>query len=167
MLRGGFGDLFSSGINDMAADLRKHGVPAHALSWTNEKAVLSKIERAYAGNRQGPIILVGHSLGAGASFRIARSLTADGIPVDLVIVMDSLNAPPVPKGVRRFISYKASGDQSNPGGFKAGPGFTGRLVNVDVRNLPDLENAGHFTMVQQEALQQRVMREILTAYRRG
>ena len=86
------GDLFSSGINDMAVELRGKGVPAHALSWTNENAVLSKIEKAYARNRRGPIILVGHSLGAGASVRIARSLTADGIPVDLVIVMPDLNS---------------------------------------------------------------------------
>ncbi len=167
MFRGGFGDLFSSGINDMAVELRGKGVPAHALSWTNENAVLSKIERAYARNRRGPIILVGHSLGAGASVRIARSLTADGIPVDLVIVMDSLGAPRVPKGVRRFISYKASGDQNNPGDFKGASGFSGRIVNVDIRNLPNLEDAGHWSMVQRDALQQRIMREILAAYRRG
>ena len=167
MFRGGLGDLFSSGINDMAAELRSQGVPAHALSWTNEGAVLSKIEKAYAQNKQGPIILVGHSLGAGASNRIARSLTADGIPVDLVIVMDSLATPPVPKGVQQFVNYKASGNRNDPGGFRAGPGFDGRLVNIDIRNLPELENAGHFSMVQQDALQQRIMNDILAAYRKG
>ena len=167
MLRGGFGDLFSSGINDMAEDLRSQGIPAHAMSWTNENAVLSSIEKAYAGNGRGPIILVGHSLGAGASIRIARSLSADGIPVDLVIVMDALGSPRVPKGVRSFVSYKASGDKDNPGNFKGSPEFNGRIVNVDIRNLPELESAGHWSMVQQEALQERVMRDILTAYRSG
>lgn len=167
MLRGGFGDLFSSGINDMAEDLRAQGIPAHALSWTNEKTVLAAIEKAYAENGSGPIILVGHSLGAGASLRISRTLTEDGIPVDLVIAMDALGTPRVSKGVRRFISYKASGDKDNPGDFKGAPGFDGRIVNVDIRNLPDLEAAGHWSMVQQEALQERVMRDIVDAYQAG
>ncbi len=167
MLRGGFGDLFSSGINDMAEELRQQGVPAHALSWTNENTVLAEIEKAYDKNQRGPIILVGHSLGAGASVRIARALTDEDIPVDLVIAMDALGAPTVPNGVRSFISYKASGDKNNPGDFRGSPGFNGRIVNVDIRNLPELETAGHWSMVQQQAFQERVMRDILVAYRKG
>ncbi len=163
----GLADVFSLGINDMAAELRRQGVPAHARGWTAEDAVLATIKKAYAKNRRGPIILAGHSLGAGTSFRIAQALTAEGIPVNLVIVMDMLSSPPVPKGIRRFISYKASGDRNESGSFKGAPGFRGRLINVDIRSLPDLDNAGHLNMVYQPEFQERVVKEILRAYRRG
>ena len=167
LLRGGFGGVFSVGMNDMAADLRGKGVPAKAQSWTDEKTVLATIEKSYAENRRGPIILVGHSLGAGAVMRISRALTAKNIPVNLVVVLDALTTPDISKGVRRFVSYKASGEKEDPGDFKGAPGFNGRIVNVDIRNLPDLETTGHWSMVQQDAMQQRVMRDILRAYRSG
>ncbi len=166
LFRGGFNGYFSTGINDMTQALRDRGVPATALSWSGENGALYRIRRAYESGNAGPIILAGHSLGAESVIKMARKLTESGIPVDLVIVFDALGSAEVPKGVRRFVNYKASGRKSNPGNFKPGPGFDGKIVNVDIRTLPDLDKASHWNIVNQEGLQDLAVNEIATVYRR-
>lgn len=167
MFRGGFNGAFSTGITDMATQLRHKGIPAHDLSWSASGRGLSTIKKAVVRNpRTGPIILVGHSLGAGSAISIAEDLTDAGITVDLVIVFDSLGATRVPKGVRRFVSFKASGNRNKPGSFRPGKGFDGQIVNVDVRNLPGLDESSHWNIVNQQSLQKRVIREIETVYRK-
>ena len=167
LFRGGFNGYFSTGINDMTMALREQGVPATALSWSSEGSALFRIKRAYRNGEAGPIILAGHSLGAEAVIKMARNLTDAGIPVDLVIVFDALGTAKVPKGVERFVNYKASGRKSNPGNFKPGPGFDGKIVNVDIRTLPQLDRASHWNIVNQERLQQLAVEEIAKAYRTG
>jgi len=166
MFRGGFNGIFSTGITDMAAELRRRGVPAQDLSWTAGHGSLARIKQALARNPQaGPVILAGHSLGASSVLSMAKDLTRDGITVDLLIVFDPLGTMRVPKGVRKLINFKASGDKSDPGGFTPGKGFDGRIVNVDIRNLPDLGKSSHWNIVNQQALQRRVIREIESVYR--
>lgn len=125
------------------------------------------IKQAYKKDVAHPIILAGHSPGADTALIIAGNLTRAGIPVDLVIVFDPLGSSTVPKGVRKFINFKASGSKNNPGGFKPGPGFNGKIVNVDIRTLPSLKKASHWNIVNQKKLQQRVVNEIAATHRRG
>ncbi|MBW8637359.1 hypothetical protein K1W69_09185 [Hoeflea sp. WL0058] len=167
MYRGGFNGVFSTGINEMASDLNSKGVPAKAVSWSAKDKTLAQIRAARAQGRARPIILVGHSLGASVVIAMANDLTEAGIPVDLVITLDPLYATTVPKGVRRFVNFKASGSKENPGSFSPGPGFDGEIVNVDIRNLPKLEKSSHWNIVNQSDLQKRVMREIRNAYHKG
>ncbi|GAB4363096.1 MAG: hypothetical protein Kow0026_27350 [Oricola sp.] len=160
-LRGGFAGVFSTGLDEMARQLAREGIRAQVSGWTSARSVTSKITRAFkADNRAGPVILAGHSLGAGAVIDIANHLTAKGIPVDLLIVFDTLGAPPVPKGVRKFISFKASGNRKSAGRFHGAPGFDGRIINIDIRTLPGLDDSTHWNMVFKKDLQSRVMREI-------
>lgn len=165
MFRGGFNGVFSTGISDMASELRRKGIPVHDLSWSASNGSLSEIKKAVSHNpRSGPIILVGHSLGAGSAITMAEELTNAGITVDLMIVFDSLGATRVPKGVRRFVSFKASGNKNKPGSFRPGKGFNGQIVNIDVRTLPGLDESSHWNIVNQKVLQKRVIREIETVY---
>ncbi|AKH99770.1 hypothetical protein IMCC20628_01053 [Hoeflea sp. IMCC20628] len=165
MFRGGFNGIFSTGITDMAEELRRRGIPAQDLSWAASNSSLSKIKQAYVRNpNAGPIILAGHSLGAGSVISMAYELTRAGITVDLVIVFDPLGATSVPKGVRKLVNFKASGNKVNQGGFRPGKGFDGRIVNVDIRNLPELSKASHWNIVNQQALQDQVFREIEETY---
>lgn len=167
MFRGGFNGVFSTGITQMAAELRSRGIPAKDVSWAASANALQQIQNAVAENsKTGPIILAGHSLGASSVIGMARTLTNKNIPVDLLIVFDPLGSSEVPRGVRKMINFKASGSKNNDGGFRAADGNTGDVVNVDIRNLPELENANHWNIVNQEALQRRVVREIEMAYRR-
>lgn len=167
MFRGGFNGIFSTGITEMAAELRRRGVPAQDLSWAASGSSLAKIRKAVADNpKTGPIILAGHSLGAGSVLTMAESLGQSGITVDLIILFDPLSSAKVPGNVRKLVNFKASGNKNNPGGFKPGAGFNGKIVDVDIRNLPDLDSASHWNIVNQQALQKRVIREIETTYRR-
>ena len=151
----------------MATELRQRGVPAQDLSWAASNASLDKIRKSVAANpKTRPIILAGHSLGASSVIGMARKLAREDIEVDLVIVFDPLGSSRVPKGVRKLINFKASGKKSNPGGFQPGPGFDGQIVNVDIRNLPDLDKSSHWNIVNQSALQIRVIREIEKEYRK-
>ena len=166
-LRGGFAGVFSTGLDDIAKELDKDGIPARVTSWTSARSVTAKISRAYAADKSaGPVILAGHSLGAGAVIDIARHLTEKGVPVDLLIVFDTLGAPPVPKGVAKFISFKASGNKKSSGRFHGAPGFNGKIVNIDIRTLPGLDDSTHWNMVFKKDLQARVMKEIETVLRR-
>ncbi len=166
MFRGGFNGVFSTGITDMASQLRQRGVPAQDLSWAASKSSLNKIKKSISANPNArPVILAGHSLGATSVVSMARALTDDGIEVDLVIVFDPLASTRIPKGVRKLINFKASGDKENPGRFRPGTGFTGKIVNVDIRNLTGLNKSSHWNIVNQKNLQQRVVREIESTYR--
>lgn len=166
MFRGGFFGVFSTGITDMATELRRRGVPAQDVNWSDHSSSLAKIKKSISANpKSRPIILAGHSLGASTALSMARDLTSDNIAVDLVIVFDSLGSSTVPKGVRKLISFKASGNKDNPGSFRPGKGFNGSIHNVDIRILPDLEKSNHWNIVNQKELQQRVFSEIEAAYR--
>lgn len=167
MFRGGFNGVFSTGITEMATELRRRGVPAQDLSWAASNASISKIRQAKARNlKAGPVILAGHSLGASSVIGMARQLTRDDIEVDLLIVFDPLGSSTVPKSVRKLINFKASGNKSNPGGFVPGEGFSGQIVNVDIRNLPGLETSSHWNIVNQPELQKKVIQEIVSVYRK-
>ena len=166
LYRGGFNGVFSQGVNQMAQELRNRGVPATSIRWSTSGFTLDQIRADHKNGQVGPIILAGHSLGAEAVKGMANELTKDGIPVDLVIVFDALTSSEVPKGVKRFVNYKAIGSKNNPGNFKPGRGFDGELVNVDVRTLPQLEQANHWNLVNQERLKELAVEEIVTAYRK-
>ncbi|WP_306119817.1 MULTISPECIES: hypothetical protein [unclassified Roseitalea] len=166
LFRGGFNGAFSTGINEMVEALAARGVPARALSWSARDASLEEIRKAHAAGYDGPVVLAGHSLGAGTVHAMVRELTDDGIGVDLAIVFDPLGAIRVPAGVDRFVNYKASGDRDDPGRYRPGRGFDGQIVNVDIRNLPELGAASHWNIVNQKALQERVVDEIVAVYRR-
>ena len=166
LFRGGFNGVFSTGINEMATELRNQGVPARSLSWARENAVVYDIKQAYAKGSTGPVILAGHSLGAEVVLKMAKRLTDSGIPVNLVIVFDALGSSRVPKGVKRFVNYRATGWKNFPGDFKPDPGFNGQIVNVDIRTLPKLDRASHWNIVNQQELQRLAVKEIATAYRK-
>ena len=97
--------------------------------------------------------------------RLANQLTAEGIPVDLVILFDPISPSPVPKDVQKLINYRASSRADNRGDYKPGPGFKGKIVNLDIRTLPGLGRASHWNMVNQPALQERVVQEIVGVVR--
>lgn len=167
LFRGAFFGVFSTGLDNVADMLEAKNIKVNVVSWTAQGAVTSRIKSLHrSGKPVGPVIIGGHSAGAGSVVGAMRELTDAGITVDLAMVFDSLGASPVPKGVRKFISFKASGNKKKAGSYTAAPGFNGKLVNIDIRTQPGMENANHFDIVNQKALEKRIAREIETAYRR-
>lgn len=165
MFRGGFNGVFSTGINTMAAKLGKRGITAHSENWSAFNSSLKAIKKAYADNRTVAVVLVGHSLGGPTAMSLANQLTAVGIPVDLVILFDPIGPSPVPKGVRKLINYQASVRKDYRGDYKPGPGFNGEIVNMNIRTLPELSQSSHWNIVNQPALQERAVQEIVRVVR--
>ncbi|MDR7036067.1 pimeloyl-ACP methyl ester carboxylesterase [Methylobacterium sp. BE186] len=99
----------------------------------------------------GPIILVGYSMGAGASTSTAAWLARAGIPVRKIVIVEAWNPDPVPTNVAEVVHYYVSGWATM---LRPSPGFEGSIQNVDVRSLvPGIENEGHVSMSHVQAVQ--------------
>ena len=72
LLRGWFG-VFSTGMDELAAELKAQGIKADAIGHMSWKSTLSKIVQDEASGKLGALVLVGHSQGAINVIEIARS----------------------------------------------------------------------------------------------
>jgi thioesterase domain-containing protein len=127
LLRGLF-NIFSLGIDEMTYDLRKLGIEASAHNHLEADLLVAYITREYRAGRHGPVVLVGHSMGAESVMVMAIKLDRNNVPVDLLIPIDALNSFAVPKNVRHCFNVT----QRKYAYMRPGPGFRGRLQNFDV-----------------------------------
>ena len=74
----GLMNIFSLGMDQLAAAIAGHGIDASVNNHAEADAVVSKIAARYRAGDHGPIILIGHSLGADAVMLMAQSLGPDG-----------------------------------------------------------------------------------------
>jgi thioesterase domain-containing protein len=51
------------------------------------------------------VVLIGHSLGANATFDVASELNKQNIPVELIVTFDATRPQPVPKNVMHLINF--------------------------------------------------------------
>ncbi len=149
----GFGDVFSTGLDEMGERLAARGIEAHVDSHTASGTVARTIIADARRGRVGPVILIGHSLGANGAIRIAEQLQEAGIKVDLLVSLAATSPHPVPANVRRAVNYyfKTHG-WGEP--LVAGPGFHGRLLNKD---YSDKAEVGHFNIDKQKAVQNEIL----------
>src|SRR5215831_9138940 len=63
LLRGWFG-VFSTGLDNLAAELKGKGIKAETVGHLAWKTTVSKIIKEQASGKGGPLVLVGHSQGA-------------------------------------------------------------------------------------------------------
>ena len=68
----------STGLDDLAAKLRRRGISASVTSHTAASQVASDALHAYESRPGTKIVLIGHSLGANASIHVAQSLQEIG-----------------------------------------------------------------------------------------
>jgi hypothetical protein len=130
----GFANVFSLGMDALNDKLKARGVNSHVLGDADWLTISREIEARYAKDKSAlPVIVMGHSLGANATELIAAELATRKIPVALIINFDATSPPLVPANVTRVINFYA------PDGFgkilKPGPGFRGRIENVNVQKL--------------------------------
>jgi pimeloyl-ACP methyl ester carboxylesterase len=129
LLRGIFN--VSVGLDALAGKLAHRGIAATVYGHDEESAVAALAAQQYQGGTARPIILIGHSLGAGAAVSVARQLNSSGIPVALLVLLDPVSASGVPPNVGRAVNLYVSGGQGTAVG--AEPGFRGSLNNMDYR----------------------------------
>lgn len=130
LLRGLFG-IFSTGMDDLAGKMRTQGYRAQVYQWDNWGAVVNAITSNYQSGHRGPVVVIGHSLGANVTFDVASDLMGKQIPVILGVIFDATERRQVPANVEAFMNFYSRKDGY---GHRAepGPGFSGQLENHDL-----------------------------------
>jgi hypothetical protein len=151
--RGGF-DIFSTGMNEMASQLRAKKVNAVSHSFMSWQSVAKDIlKRSKEKKVSYPIVVLGHSWGADAVADFANYLGENGISTDLVIGFDPTGTRIFTKGAKRVINYRCG----QTGQYRKGPGFRGSLSQVEAENY----GANHFNIEQVSAVQALALKEVL------
>ena len=150
----GLADVFSTGMNTLADELNRRGVYATAHSHTEWKSLADKAAADYKAGKEGPIILIGHSLGADAVMEMADYLGDKGVPVALVVPFDGTQSFPASANIARVVNLT----QRDYARMRPGPGFRGSLNNVDLSSDPSID---HLNIDKSPRLHARVIDEVL------
>jgi hypothetical protein len=129
LLRGIFN--VSVGLDVLAGKLARQGIAATVYGHDESGTVAALAAQQYQSGSARPIVLIGHSLGAGAAVSVARQLNNAGIPVALLVLLDPVSGEAVPPNVGRAVNLYVSGGMGTQVG--AAPGFRGSLSNMDYR----------------------------------
>lgn len=126
----GLADIFSHGMDTLAVKLNRMGYSAQVYSTHGWQSVAQRIAYKYSRGQKDVVVVVGHSLGANATFDVASALDRQNIPVELIVTFDATYPRPVPKNVLHFVNFY----QENGFGKRVspGPGFHGELTNIDL-----------------------------------
>ena len=129
LIRGWFG-VFSTGLDQIAAELRTKGIHAETIAHLQWKSTATEIVSERAVLADGPLVLVGHSQGGNDAIKLAREVQPHGVTVDLLIALAPFLQDPVPTNVKRAVNYYQSGGWGSP--LTPAAGFAGEIVNVDM-----------------------------------
>jgi hypothetical protein len=135
LLRGLIGDVFSLGMDDLAAKIQKRGVKASVHGVSAARFLADDIAKSYRADPAiAPIVLIGHSTGGDEIIAMAQRLKAANVPVALAFGFDPTPVSgDIPANVDLFINLYQATNLIGGGRATPGPGFRGRLVNVDLR----------------------------------
>lgn len=169
-MRGGLGGVFSKGMNHLEDTLaEQYHISASSTVWFKAIALSDSIIKRYQANEiNGPIILVGHSLGANDQIGVARQLAKRNIPVALLITIDPVLPLKIPSNVKHEINiYKPSFVPLFSGlALKADdPEFT-HIENVNVDKLKEI-GVNHFTIDKHHYVQKLMVDKILATLQRS
>jgi alpha-beta hydrolase superfamily lysophospholipase len=149
-------NIFSLGMDQLAAQIARNGIDASVYNHSVEETVVGAIAQKYRAGDHGPYILVGHSLGADAVMLMAQQLNAQGVPVALIVPFDGTGSYAAPANVSCVVNLT----QRKYAYMQAGAGFHGRLSNVDVSSDTTID---HVTIDKSPRLQAMALKEVLQA----
>jgi hypothetical protein len=104
LLRGAL-NIFSLGMDEIAAKLEKMGIATTVTNYLDWQAIANQAAAEYKSGRVGTIILVGHSSGAIAVTQMAARLSELGVPVKLAIGFDPTSREIATGNIDRYINY--------------------------------------------------------------
>jgi hypothetical protein len=150
----GFLNIFSLGMDDLATQIQADGIAATVTNHADADAIVNQIVTGYQAGDRGPIILIGHSLGADAVIAMAQALGQYNIPVALVVLFDGTAPHNVSANVATAINFTKAFD------LAPGAGFRGALSNVDLSYDGGID---HFTIDKSPDLQARTLQYVIAA----
>ena len=127
------GEIFSRGLDGLAAKIERAGVGASVHSMVETAAITDTIIRNYRRD-PAPVMLLGHSSGGDAVIAIAERLKAANVPVALIFGFDPTPiAGRIPSNVDMFINLYQATNIIGGGSAAGASDFRGRIINVDLR----------------------------------
>jgi hypothetical protein len=150
----GLMNIFSLGMDSLGDELNRHGVYATVHGYGEWQSLADRAAANYKAGKEGPIILIGHSLGADAVMEMAAYLGRKGVPVALVVPFDGTQSFGASENVARVLNLT----QRKYAYMGKGPGFHGSLVNLDVSSDSSID---HINIDKSPRLHARVISEVL------
>lgn len=148
-------NIFSLGLDDIAAKLRAQGIPVTVANFVSWSSLADEAAAEYRSGRLKTIVLVGHSSGATALPDMVSRLDQHGVPVRLAIGLDSVFRTGLSGRVGRYVNFYIANGAGTP--VEKRKGFQGTLENVNVENVPGV---GHMSIEKNQIMQQKVIGEI-------
>lgn len=131
----GLANIFSLGMDEMGKQFRDYGIESEVYNHSHWQALADElIERSYEKEISYPIIIIGHSLGAGAAPQMATMLGRRGIPVKYVVMYDPVEPTQVGKNIEEVVNYYLP-KKNNTNVVSPADDFEGKFENINVRPL--------------------------------
>lgn len=147
-------NVFSLGMDGLAGKLQADGISATVMNHADSDYVASRIMTTYNSGDHGPIVLIGHSLGADAVADIANTLAHYNIPVSVLVLFDGTESHQIPPTVATAINY------TRHFMITPWPGSRGIVQNVDLSGDPAID---HLNIDTTPSLQQQTLNYVLQA----
>ena len=160
LVRGGF-NVFSVGLDAIATKLKKRGVKSQLFRHGQIDEITATLLKNQKKNRRRPIILIGHSWGANAVLRIAKTLQKHRLKVRYMVTIAATNPNPAPANIRELTNYYFKQDGWGKPVRKA-YGFKGRLTNIDMSSQEDVH---HFNLDDQPEIQSKIVKRVVRLVR--
>jgi pimeloyl-ACP methyl ester carboxylesterase len=130
----GFMNVFSLGMDDLAAKLQADGISATVMNHADAEFLADRILTTYNTGGHSPIVLIGHSLGADAIVTVAETLGRNNIPVALLVLFDGTEPHQISANVATAINYTKH--------FMITPesGSRSLVSNVDLSGDPSIDH---------------------------
>jgi hypothetical protein len=150
----GLMNVFSLGMDTLADELNARGVYATVDNHTSWQGLADRAAARYKAGTEGPIIIIGHSLGADAVMEMSAYLGAKGVPVALAVPFDGTQSLAASGNILRVLNLT----QRSYAYMRKGPNFKGTLVNFDVSSDPSID---HLNIDKSPRLHAKVIAEVL------
>ncbi len=164
-MRGGLGGIFSIGMNRLEDTFEdKYHIHAKSTTWFKAHSLSKTIIKRYKAHEiNGPIILIGHSLGANDQIKVAKNLDREHIPVALLLTIDAVSPLPVPPNVKEVYNiYKPSYIPFFSGQkVKAMDPYVTKVTNLNVGNMG--AHVNHWTITLDQEIRKLMDEKILAS----
>jgi pimeloyl-ACP methyl ester carboxylesterase len=94
----------SPGLSEFGNRMEGRGIPTTVANHGEWPALAQAAIQEYKSHRLRSILIIGHSLGGGAAIEMAAALGREGVPVQLVVMLDPVGGLQVSSNVRRSVN---------------------------------------------------------------
>jgi pimeloyl-ACP methyl ester carboxylesterase len=153
----GLADVFSSGMDFLQAKLQARRIVGEVHSHSEWEKLADSAAAKWRTGAHGPIIIIGHSLGADAAILMAQRLGEAQVPVALIVAFSPVNSGAASANVMRAVNYYQSNSAWH-GQITRGAGFHGALENIDLAGAPGIT---HFNIEKADNLHAQTIAKVV------